>query len=350
MTSTQQKSGSFVRAEDFTCENVIMCDPYDFEPKDESGKKTGKKVFVSQIKYNYGNGVEGLLYIRTPKGIVSNFGFSGYTVKGNTSYSLSLTSICKDPKYKQGVTNFFNELKKFDKLAQLHAIKHANKFLSDDTTDAIDTKMEKYLDLPDKEQMEKRAEEISEKISFSYKSLVSEKKIKTGDRKGEKYPPSISPKLTFNKETGKIIVNLYHGSNIPIENPTPEEMEEALPKNCTPTPLLRLKCWKVNDSWGTKFQVTSSILAPIVVRETAPVDFGALFGDLPAMKEPEIKEPETEEPETEEPKTKESETEEVEDSEEAQEIENSEEEEQEVEESESVDGVVGESTEEEVEE
>lgn len=337
MTSTQQKSGSFVRAEDFTCENVIMCEPYWYHLTDETGKKTGKKVFVNQVKYNYGNGVEGLLYIRTPRGIVSNFGFSSYTMEDNTSYSLPLTSICKDVDLAPGVTAFFDELKKFDKKAKLHAIKYSEMFLSDKMSDAIETKMEQFEELEDEEQLEKRNEQIVEKINFAYKPLVSERKVK--GKKGEKYPPAIAPKFTFNKESGKIMVNLYHGSNKPLENPTPEEMEEALPKNCTPTPLLRLKCWKVNDSWGTKFQVTSSILVPKIVKQSAPADFGAIFGDLPSMEEPETKEPET----------KETETEEVEDSEEAQEIENSEEE-QEVEDSESVDGVVGESTEEEVEE
>tara|TARA_B110000037_G_C17027499_1_gene468021 strand:+ start:187 stop:1164 length:978 start_codon:yes stop_codon:yes gene_type:complete len=285
MSSTNNQSGAFVRGEDFTCDKVVLNEPFVFEPRNEPGKQ----VWVCKVKYLHEEHGESDLFIRTPEGIVSNFGFSTYRVDDNVTYSLPLTVRCNDEKYSKNIEKFFEELKRFDEMAIKHAIKYSDLFLSDKANDAIDKKMEKHEDLSDKEQLEKRATEVEDAIRYAYRSVVSEKKVK-GGKKGDKYPASTVPKFYADKKTGKISVNLYHGSRNPIVNPTAEQMLNALPPHSNPVPILQLKCWKVNDSWGCKLQVHESIYVPKTKKKNVPKGFNNLYNDIHEDSEEDVEE------------------------------------------------------------
>lgn len=231
---------SFVTAEDFTHTKVLIKAPK--LKKDKSGKSN----IQCYILYEYDSGV-GPLYLKTPMGIRSPFGFSKYEKpNGDYDYSMPLSERCLWDGENEVVKKFFVELQKFDEMMIEYGIKHSKLILNKQYT-----------------------EKQSGIVEAMYTKCVSIKQ----DKDGNDYPPQISPKFLKDYETGKPTIELYVNSDEKMPELSWGVMEQNLTRNCSVTGLLQPKVWIVNGRYGCKMQYVSSLFVVLQKRMSRPSGF-----------------------------------------------------------------------------
>ena len=236
---------SYVTAEEFTHTKVQIKAPK------KVVDKQGKTKVNCYVLYEYDTGVAPL-YLKTPKGIRSPFGFSKYE-KGSTGdfdYSLPLTQRCFWEGENSTTKRFFEELQQLDKMLIDYGVEYSKIIMNKQYTP-----------------------EQSGIVEAMFTRCVSVRQ----DKEGNDYPPMIGPKFQKDYETGLPTIELFVNSSDSVPNLSWDNMEENLTRNCSVTGLLQPRIWIVNGRFGCKLQYVSSLFVIKQQKMTRPSGF--IFGD-----------------------------------------------------------------------